>query len=97
MCLEPSVLKNKIIWGQPHGRVVKFGHSASAAQGFAGLDPGCRHGTAHQAMLRQHPACHNQKDLQLCTGGIWGEEEEKEILATVVSSGANLKKKTKIE
>ena len=33
-------------WGQPRGRVVKFVHSDSAAQGFAGLDPGCGHGTA---------------------------------------------------
>ena len=33
-------------------------HSASAAQGFASSDPGLGHGTAHQAMLRQHPTCH---------------------------------------
>ena len=45
--------------GRPHGQVVKFTHSPSAAQGFAGLDPGCRHGTACQATLRQHPTCHN--------------------------------------
>ena len=31
----------------------------SAAQGFTGSDPGRRHGTAHQAMLRQRPKCHN--------------------------------------
>ena len=41
--------------GRPHGRVVQFMCSASAAQGFAGLDPGCGHGTTHQAMLRQCP------------------------------------------
>ena len=29
------------------------------AQGFSGSDSGRRHGTAHQAMLRQHPTCHN--------------------------------------
>ena len=34
-------------------------HSASAAQGFASLNPGRRHGIAHQAVLRQHPICHN--------------------------------------
>ena len=34
--------------GWPLGRVVKFKGSTSAAQDFAGLDPGCRHGTAHQ-------------------------------------------------
>uniref|UniRef100_F6PV72 C2H2-type domain-containing protein n=1 Tax=Equus caballus TaxID=9796 RepID=F6PV72_HORSE len=47
------------------GRVVKFAHSSSVAQGFAGSDPGRRRGTAHQAMLRRRPTCHNQKDLQL--------------------------------
>ena len=36
------------------------------------------------------------KNMQLCTGGIWGEKaEKKKRLATVVSSGANLLKKTK--
>ena len=76
--------------------MVKFAFSASAVQGFAGLDPGHGHGTTHQAMLRRHPTCHNQKDLQLeytlCTGGLWGEEEEgeKKRLAIDVSLGANL-------
>ena len=44
---------------------MKFAHSASAAPDFAGLDPGCGHGTAHQAMLRRRPELHSQKDLQL--------------------------------
>ena len=37
------------------GRVVKFAPSVSAAQGFAGSNPGRGHGTARQAMLSQHP------------------------------------------
>ena len=41
--------------GWPRGRGVKFMHSALAAQGFAGLDPGHGHGAAHQAMLRRCP------------------------------------------
>ena len=41
--------------GEPGCQVVKFVCSASAAQGFAGLDPGRRHSTAHQAMLRRRP------------------------------------------
>ena len=45
--------------GRPCGRVVKFGHSTAAAQGFAGSDPGHGHGTTHQAMLRRHPTCQN--------------------------------------
>ena len=39
----------------PRGPVIKFAHSASAAQGFASSDPGRGHGTAHQIMLRQRP------------------------------------------
>ncbi len=30
-----------------------------AAQCFVGTNPGRGHGTAHQAMLRQRPTCHN--------------------------------------
>ena len=41
--------------GQHCGQDVKFAHSVLAAQDVAGLDPGCGHGTTHQAMLRQHP------------------------------------------
>ena len=43
------------LWGRPGGPVVKFAHFAWAAQGFTGLDPGRRHGTARQAMLRRRP------------------------------------------
>ena len=47
---QKAYLKNNR--GQPHGQVVKFVRSASAAQDFTGSDPGLGHGTAHQAMLR---------------------------------------------
>ena len=43
-------------WGWLRGRVVKFMHSAAAAQGS---DPGHGHGTARQATLRRRPTCHN--------------------------------------
>ena len=49
----------KLVGGRPHGRVVKFARSATAAQGFSGSDPGHRHGTAHQATLRWHPTYYN--------------------------------------
>ena len=39
--------------GQPSGRVIKFMWAASAAQGFAGSDPGRKYGTTWQAMLWQ--------------------------------------------
>ena len=51
--------------GQPRGPVVKFTRSASAAQGFAGSDPGYGRGTAHQAMLGRCPTWHNQRHSQL--------------------------------
>ena len=67
--------------GRPRGRVVKFAHSAWAAQSFTSLDPGRGQGTAHQAMLRRCPSQHDQKDLQLentaMYWGVWGEEEER--------------------
>ena len=37
--------------------MVKFVHSASVAQGFTGSDPGCRRGTAHQAVK---PSSHTE-------------------------------------
>ena len=80
--------------GQPHGLVVGFARSSSAAQSFTGSDPGCGPGTTHQAMLKWRPTQHNLKDLQLeyttMYWGLWGEEGKKKRWATDVSSGANL-------
>ena len=90
------VYSNHLLWGLPHGQVVEFACSTLAAQGFARLDHGRGPGTSHQAMLRQHPTQHNQKDLQLeYTTRYWGplgrrRKEKKRRLATDVSSGANL-------
>ena len=53
-CCNITILKK--FRGRLHGRVVKFAHSAAAAQGS---DPGHGHGTAHQATLRRHPTSHN--------------------------------------
>ena len=53
--------------------MVEFARSASAAQGFADLDPGRTPNTAHQAMLSQHPTWRNQRDSQLgYTTMYWG-------------------------
>ena len=49
----------KWLVGPTHGQVVQLVHSALAAQGFAGSDPGRGHGTARQAMLRRRPTCHS--------------------------------------
>ena len=56
-----------------------------------------RHGTTHQATLRQHPTQQSQKDLQLkYTATYWGvlgrRRRRRRRLAADVSSGANLKK-----
>ena len=75
------MIKKIVQGGQPRGQVVGFARPASVAQGFAGLDAGRGHGTAHQAMLRQHLTCHNEKDPELkiynnVPGG-FGEKKEK--------------------
>ena len=85
------ITQESYIRGQPHGRIVKFARSASAVQGFTGSDPGCRHSTTHQAMLRRHPTCHNQRDPQLkyiamcqeARGRRRKKKEEKVILDSV--------------
>ena len=82
--------------GRSCGQVVKFACSASAAQGFASLDPGRGHGTAHQATLRQRPTCHNQRHPQLEYAAMyWGalgrrRRKKKKRLVTDVSAGAKL-------
>ena len=79
--LNKCLIKVLYSQGWPRGRVVKFERSASAAQGFTGSDPGGRHGTTHQAMLRQRPTHQNQKDPRLKTHnyvlGSFGEKKEK--------------------
>ena len=75
--------------------MVKFACSASAAQSFAGWDPGRRHGTAsgrvevasHMPQLEGHTT----KIYNYVLGG-FGEKKQKRKrrLATVGSSGANL-------
>ena len=79
--------------------MAKWLSSHTLLQGFAGLDPGCGHGTAHGAMLRRHPTQHNQKDVQLeyttiywGTLGRRGKKGRRRRLATDVGSGANLEK-----
>ena len=96
----PNVLwyrLRQIIGGQPCGWVVKFTRSTSAAQGLAGLNPGRGHGTAHQAMLRWHPTCHNEEDSQLKVHnyepGGFGEKKEKIISLKKKKKSLNFIKK----
>ena len=59
LCKNLQLKSTGYTGGQPRGQVVKFAHSASVARRFPGSYPGRRHGTAHQAVLRQCPTCHN--------------------------------------
>ena len=74
-------------------------HSASAAQSFAGSDPGARTwhpSSGHTEAVSHMPQLEGPatKIYNYVPGGIWGEKvEKKKRLAIVVSSGANLKKK----
>ena len=66
--------------GRPNGQVVKFACTALVAQGFAGSDPGCGHGAAHQTMLRRRPRAQLErpttKIYDYVLGG-FGEKKEK--------------------
>ena len=52
--------------GQPSGVVVKFAHSASAAQGSLVQMPGADLHTAHQDMLWQCPIYKAEEDWHRC-------------------------------
>ena len=61
-----NILCIRLLGVSPVAEWLSFACSTSPAQGFAGSDRG--HGSstvAHQAMLRQHPTQHSQKELQL--------------------------------
>ena len=65
--------------GWPRGRVVKFAHSASAAQCFTSSNPGrwtWHHSSGHAEVASHMPQLEGPttKNTQLCTGGLWGEK-----------------------
>ena len=65
-----------------------------AAQCFIGLNPGCGHGTARRATLRQRPTCHNWEDPQqriynYVLGG-FGEKNEKNKIFKKKKESSNL-------
>ena len=56
--------------------------AVQAAQCFVGSNPGCEHDTAH--LNHAEAASHmpqlegpTKKNIQLCTGGLWGEKGKK--------------------
>ena len=56
---DRSNSQNLKSWAGPVTEWLSLRALLQAAQCFVGLNPGRRHGTAHQATLRQHPTCHN--------------------------------------
>ena len=59
--------------------MVKFAGSTSEAQGFTSSDPGTWHSSSSHAEAVSHiPQLEGPttKNTQLCTGGLWGAEEE---------------------
>ena len=84
----------KQIWGQTHGRVVKFVHCVSAAQGFPGLDPGRRpHSSSSHAEAASHIAELERPTTRIYSYVLGGLGEKKKKLATDVSSRPIFKKK----
>ena len=74
--------------------MVKFVGSASVAQGFAGLAPGHRPSTAHQAMLRWRSHMLQLEGpttrIKQVLWGAFGRVRKKKRLVPEISSGANL-------
>ena len=83
-------------WGRPRGRVVKFMSPTLAAQGFAGSDPGHGHGTAHVEVASHMTQLEGPttKNIQLCSGGLWGEKEKIKIFKKYILEqlGSHLEK-----
>ena len=78
----PFVLKKIKIGGQPRGRVVKSVHSAAGGPGFRSFKSWVR--TWHCSSSHAEAASHmpqvegaTTKNIQLCTGGLWGEKGKK--------------------
>ena len=56
---DSFLLKNKEAGAGPVAEWLNSCAPLKAAQCFLGSDPGHGYGTAHHALLRQHPTCHN--------------------------------------
>src|SRR3712207_3614442 len=83
--------KNHVSWGWPRGRVVKLAHSTAGGPVFRWFESWAR--TWHCSSDHAEAASHmpqlegpTTKNIQLCTGGLWGEKGKK---------NKNLKKKKK--
>ena len=69
-------------WGWPRGQVVKFTHSAAGGPVFHWFESWARTwrcSSSHAEVASQVPQLEGPttKNIQLCTGGLWGEKGEK--------------------
>ena len=78
-------LKMTIIWGWPRGRVFKFPLSAAGGPVFRWFESWAR--TWHCSSNHAEAASHmlqlegpTMKNIQLYTGGLWGEKGKNKIL-----------------
>ena len=76
------VLRTKVLRGWPRGRVVEFACSAAGGPVFRWFKSWAR--TWHGSSSHAEAASHIQqlegptmKNIQLCTGGLWGEKRKK--------------------
>ena len=79
-----TLIKNTNIGAGPVAQWLSSCAPLQAAQCFVSSNPGRGHGTAHQTTLRQRPTCHKLEgpttnNIQLCTGGLWGENGKKNL------------------
>ena len=72
-----SSLKSWIM-GPTRGRVVKFTHSALAAQGFPSSDPGHKHGHAEATSLTAQPEGPTTRIYKYVLGG-FGKKKKKKL------------------
>ena len=77
--------------------MVKFARSPSATQGFVSLDPGRRHGTAHQAIseVASHIAELEGPTTRIYNYVQGGFGEKKKDWQQMIAQGQTLKKKKK--
>ena len=75
-------LKSTEIWGWPRGGVVEFARSAAGGPVFCWFESWAR--TWHCSSGHAEAASHmpqlegpTTKNIQLCTGGLWGEKGKK--------------------
>ena len=72
-------LKNEEFWGQPLGKVVTFARSAAGGPVFRRFESWVwtwHRSSSHAEAVSHMPQLEGPttKNIQLCTGGLWGEK-----------------------